>query len=44
MIPDYELDLGVSGDRSSLIASLVSIVDWDGCSGGMSRDFVFFDE
>ncbi len=26
------------------IASSIGIVDWNRCSGGMSRDIVFFDE
>ncbi len=44
MIPDYESDLGVLGNQSSLIVSSISIVDWNGCGGGMSWDIVLFDE
>ncbi len=44
MIPDYKSDLGILSNRSSLITSSVGIVDWNGHSGGMSRDIVLFDK
>ncbi len=40
MVPDFKSDLGVLGNRSSLIMSSISIVDWNGHDGGMSQDLV----
>ncbi len=44
MILNYKSDLGILGDRSSLITSSVGIVDRNGRGGGMSWDIVLFDK
>ncbi len=44
MISDFETDLGISGNCSSLVPGPISIIDWDWCSGCMSRNIVFFNK
>ncbi len=44
MISDFETDLGVFDNCSSLVPGFVGIIDWDWCSGCMSRNVVFFNK